>query len=169
MRKPIPVFMGCCCSVENAEEYGEHELPTLLGAAKESRKPVLSKREEVENVKIVVSCHASEGSKWHLELLAVSAELKKKLLDPQFAATRCDLDASRDLDMHELKQAARVYGISDPTSGSSEDHGRVDLHQQLMAGQRMSKESFAELVALRLQGTPKVIRALEMYSVKFWC
>ena len=140
--------MGCCCSAENAEEYGEYKLPTLLGASR------FCKREEDVN-KIVVSCHASEGAKWHLELLAVSAELQKKLLEPQFVATRCDLDASGDLDLHELKQAARVYGISD-----------LSDQQQLMAGQRMSKESFAELVANRLQGT-KVIRALD--SVKFWC
>ena len=78
------------------------------------------KAERVDDVE--VSCHASAGAKWHLELLAVSAELKQKLQDPQFVATRCDLDGSGDLDAHELKQAARVYGISQ--SGSSRNPRR---------------------------------------------
>ena len=82
----------------------------------------------------------------------MSEDLKKQLQDPQFVATRCDLDGSGDLDPHELRQAARVYGIDpDPGDGSTE----------LMVGQRMSKESFAEMVALRSQGRPP-IRALEL-------
>ena len=84
----------------------------------------------------------------------MSEDLQKQLQDPQFVATRCDLDGSGDLDLHELRQAARVYGIDpEPGDGSAE----------LMAGQRMSKESFAEMVALRSQGRPP-IRALDRYG-----
>ena len=92
----------------------------------------------------------------------MSEDLQKQLQDPQFVATRCDLDGSGDLDPHELRQAARVYGIDpDPGDGSTE----------LMVGQRMSKESFADMVALRSQGRPS-IRALELIGMdrpKFWC
>jgi len=107
--------------------------------------------------KVEVSCHASAGSKWHLELLAVSADLSEKLQDPQFVATRCDLDGSGDLDPYELKQAAQVYGIS--FSGSGDDTGSVDL-RVLMDGQpRIGKERFAEMVASRQRTTS--IRAFE--------
>ena len=116
------------------------------------------KAERVDDVE--VSCHASAGAKWHLELLAVSAELKEKLQDPQFVATRCDLDGSGDLDAHELKQAARVYGISQ--SGSSENHDGTN--PRLMAGQRVSKESFAEMVAS--QGSTKLIRTFDSNTIK---
>ena len=116
------------------------------------------KAERVDDVE--VSCHASAGAKWHLELLAVSAELKQKLQDPQFVATRCDLDGSGDLDAHELKQAARVYGISQ--SGSSQTHDGTN--PRLMAGQRVSKESFAEMVAS--QRSTKLIRAFDSNTVK---
>ena len=80
----------------------------------------------------------------------MSADLKEKLQDPQFVATRCDLDGSGDLDPHELKQAARVYGI---------DTGSVDL-ELLMDGQlRISKERFSEMVASQQRTTS--IRAFE--------
>ena len=104
--------------------------------------------------KVEVSCHASAGSKWHLELLAVSADLSEKLQDPQFCR---DLDGSGDLDPYELKQAAQVYGIS--FSGSGDDTGSVDL-RVLMDGQpRIGKERFAEMVASRQRTTS--IRAFE--------
>ena len=48
---------------------------------------------------------------WELQLLRVSLDLKMKLKDPHFVAKRCDLDSSGDLDMHELKQATRAFGI----------------------------------------------------------
>ena len=139
--------MGCSCSKNAALELRRPGLPTLLGAVPKQSEPSdpkgetdAEKAQKVDDVE--VSCHASAGAKWHLELLAVSAELKEKLQDPQFVSTRCDLDGSGDLDAHELKQAARVYGISH--SGSSENHG---TNPRLMAGQRVSKESFAEMVA----------------------
>ena len=140
--------MGCSCSKNDALEPRRPGLPTLLGAVPKHSEPSDPKGEkDVEKAQkaeraVEVSCHASAGAKWHLELLAVSAELKQKLQDPQFVATRCDLDGSGDLDAHELKQAAKVYGISQ--SGSSENHG---TNPRLMAGQRVSKESFAEMVA----------------------
>jgi len=82
--------MGCSCSKSAALEPPHGGLPTLLTAV------TFEKAEKVETV--TVSCHASGGSKWHMELLAVSADLKQKLQDPQFVATRCDLDGSGDLD-----------------------------------------------------------------------
>eukprot|EP00438_Fugacium_kawagutii_P009066 Skav205545 [mRNA] locus=scaffold1703:1710:2028:- [translate_table: standard] len=92
--------MGCNCIKSEIPQSPRHgSRPTLL-------------------TRFRVSCHASEGSRWHHELLSVSKELKVKLQDPQFVATRCDLDGSGDLDFHELKQAARVYGVD-----SSRDHG----------------------------------------------
>ena len=90
----------------------------------------------------------------------MSAELKQKLQDPQFVATRCDLDGSGDLDAHELKQAAKVYGISQ--SGSSQTHDGTN--PRLMAGQRVSKESFAEMVAS--QRSTKLIRAFDSNTIK---
>eukprot|EP00435_Cladocopium_sp_Y103_P064070 s611_g25.t1 len=123
------------------------------------RKPLtLNRAEEVEKTEkvemVTVSCHASDGSKWHLELLAMSADLQEKLQDPQFVATRCDLDGSGDLDPHELKQAARVYGIS--FSGSSGDN----------TGQsRISKERFADMVTSEQEST--VIRAFERTGRSF--
>ena len=146
--------MGCSCSKHSASEpQHAHGLPTLLTAVPaRGRKPLKSRGAGA----VDVSCHASEGSKWHSELLAVSTDLKEKLQDPQFVATRCDLDGSGDLDPHELRQAARVYGV---------DPGPGDGSAELMAGQRMSKESFADMVALRSQGRPP-IRALDRYG--YW-
>ena len=159
--------MGCSCS-KNAALEPRRPLPTLLGAVPKHSEPSDPKGEkDVEKAQekaqkaeraVEVSCHASAGAKWHLELLAVSAELKEKLQDPQFVATRCDLDGSGDLDAHELKQAAKVYGIS---QSSSENHG---TNPRLMAGQRVSKESFAEMVAS--QGSTKLIRAFDSNTVK---
>ena len=158
--------MGCSGSKNDASEPRRPGLPTLLVALPKHSEPSdpkgekdVEKAQKAERVDDVeVSCHASAGAKWHLELLAVSAELKEKLQDPQFVATRCDLDGSGDLDAHELKQAARVYGISQ--SGSSENHGT----NPLMAGQRVSKESFAEMVAS--QGSTKLIRAFDSNTIK---
>eukprot|EP00438_Fugacium_kawagutii_P010185 Skav207401 [mRNA] locus=scaffold1677:13927:14733:- [translate_table: standard] len=147
--------MGCNCSKSESPESLRHgSRPTLLTGQVRPREP---KRHEQTEVR--VSCHASEGSRWHLELLSVSKELKVKLQDPQFIATRCDLDGSGDLDFHELKQAARVYGMSD--LDSSGDHDRS--LQQIMAGQsRISKESFADMVA---SSASKVIRFRTPYVV----
>ena len=160
--------MGCSCSKNAALEPGRPGLPTLLVAVPKHSEPSDRKEEKAqENAQkaervddVEVSCHASAGAKWHLELLAVSAELKEKLQDPQFVATRCDLDGSGDLDAHELKQAARVYGISQ--SGSSENHDGTN--PRLMAGQRVSKESFAEMVAS--QGSTKLIRTFDSNTIK---
>ena len=60
-----------------------------------------------------------------------------KLKDPHFVAKRCDLDSSGDLDMHELKQATRAFGMK----FSSEEL------QAFMAGEaRITKERFAHIV-----------------------
>jgi len=159
--------MGCSCSKTAASERRRPRLPTLLGAVPKRSKASDSKAEKdaekaqtAERV-VAVSCHASAGAKWHLELLAVSAELKRKLQDPQFVATRCDLDGSGDLDAHELKQAARVYGM--PQSSSSESHHN-STNPRHLTGQRVSKESFAEMVAS--QGSTTVIRAFVSNTVQ---
>ena len=161
--------MGCSCSKNAALEPRRPGLPRLLGAVPKHSEPSdpkgekdVEKAQKAQKAKRVddveVSCHASAGAKWHLELLAVSAELKEKLQDPQFVATRCDLDGSGDLDAHELKQAAKVYGIS---QSSSENHG---TNPRLMAGQRVRKESFAEMVAS--QSSTKLIRAFDSNTIK---
>ena len=137
-------LMGCSCSQSVPRESSQP--PTLL-----QRK--LVKHGVKSNVKgqPYVSCHASEGATWHLELLAMSADLRQKLQDPHFVATRCDLDGSGNLDEHELKQAAQVYGLN-----------RDDL--PALGEDRISNEGFAELVASR--GT-KQIRAFESTIVTF--
>ena len=89
---------------------------------------------------------------WLLELLAISRKLQRKLQDPQFVASRCNLDGSGHLDPHELKQAARVYGMSGDCS-----QARL---QQMATGRRVSKKSFAEMVAFHSPAT-KPIRAVD--------
>ena len=75
---------------------------------------------------------------WELHLLRVSLELKMKLKDPHFVAKRCDLDSSGDLDMHELKQATRAFGLK----------FSPEKLEKLMAGEtRIDQERFAQIVA----------------------
>ena len=75
---------------------------------------------------------------WELQLLRVSSELKMKLKDPHFVAKRCDLDSSGDLDMHELKQASRAFGIKFSTE---------ELQEKMAGEARINKERFAHIVA----------------------
>ena len=75
---------------------------------------------------------------WELQLLRVSSELKMKLKDPHFVAKRCDLDSSGDLDMHELKQASRAFGIKFSTK---------ELQEKMAGEARINKERFAQIVA----------------------
>ena len=75
---------------------------------------------------------------WELQLLRVSSELKMKLKDPHFVAKRCDLDSSGDLDMHELKQASRAFGIKFSTE---------ELQEKMAGEARINKERFAQIVA----------------------
>ena len=74
---------------------------------------------------------------WELQLLRVSSELKMKLKDPHFVAKRCDLDSSGDLDMHELKQASRAFGIKFSTE---------ELQEKMAGEARINKERFAQIV-----------------------
>ena len=84
------------------------------------------------------TCAASIPETWQRELCGVSLQLKTKLRDPHFVAKRCDLDSSGDLDIHELKQATRAFGVELPRG----------LMQELMAGEGcISKGRFAEIVA----------------------
>eukprot|EP00438_Fugacium_kawagutii_P020058 Skav201038 [mRNA] locus=scaffold3386:215127:222643:+ [translate_table: standard] len=141
--------MGCKCSKSESPRYGH--VPTLL--TKQSREPA----ESLPADQKAVSCHASEGSRWHSELVSVSSELREKLQDPHFVACRCDLDGSGDMDPHELKQAARVYGISP----SCKDHGHQQMAQQLP----ISKEDFADMVASHSQGSGH--EAVAMFLVEY--
>eukprot|EP00438_Fugacium_kawagutii_P032404 Skav234907 [mRNA] locus=scaffold840:800366:802544:+ [translate_table: standard] len=153
--------MGCDCSKPESVQpprHGSH--PTLLTGPAGPTLPLKSGQAEVQVTEVTeevhVSCHASEGSSWHMELLSMSNELKVNLQDPQFVATRCDLDGSGDLDVHELTQAARVYGMD------SGDEGRS--LQRIMAGRfRINKQSFADLVAS--SGT-KVTRGTIPHSLR---
>ena len=136
--------MGCSCSKNDALEPRRPGLPTLLVAVPKHSEPSdpkgekdVEKAQKAERVDDVeVSCHASAGAKWHLELLAVSAELKEKLQDPQFVATRCDLDGSGDLDAHELKQAAQglrhlaEWQLRKPRRHQSSSHGWATREQR---------------------------------------
>ena len=74
---------------------------------------------------------------WELQLLRVSSDLKMKLKDPHFVAKRCDLDSSGDLDMHELKQASRAFGIK---------FSAEELQEKMAGEARISKERFAQIV-----------------------
>ena len=61
-----------------------------------------------------------------------------KLKDPHFVAKRCDLDSSGDLDMHELRQASRAFGIKFSTK---------ELQEKMAGEARINKERFAQIVA----------------------
>ena len=74
---------------------------------------------------------------WELQLLKVSSELKMKLKDPHFVAKRCDLDSSGDLDMHELKQATRAFGLK---------FSPEELLEFMAGAARINKERFAQIV-----------------------
>ena len=113
--------MGCACSGGTAEPLAPPEsgLPRLLG---HQRKP----------------SPFPKATDWKLELLQICEQLEARLQDPQFVATRCDLDGSGDLDMHELKQAARAFGLKFSTQ---------KLEVLMMGAPRISKAHFAEIVA----------------------
>ena len=74
---------------------------------------------------------------WELQLLKVSSELKMKLKDPHFVAKRCDLDSSGDLDIHELKQATRAFGLK---------FSPEELLEFMAGAARINKERFAQIV-----------------------
>ena len=85
------------------------------------------------------TCRAQTQSleSWELQLLKVSSELKMKLKDPHFVAKRCDLDSSGDLDMHELKQATRAFGLKVSPE---------ELLEFMAGAARINKERFAQIV-----------------------
>ena len=85
------------------------------------------------------TCRAQTQSleSWELQLLKVSSELKMKLKDPHFVAKRCDLDSSGDLDMHELKQATRAFGLK---------FSPEELLKCMAGAARINKERFAQIV-----------------------
>ena len=74
---------------------------------------------------------------WQDEMAEISRILKSKLEDPHFVAESCDLDGSGNLDEHELRQAAMVFGAR-----LTEEKLRHFMGEQ----KRMSKDQFADLV-----------------------
>lgn len=74
------------------------------------------------------------GPSWELELLRVGERLKKKLQDPHFVATR--VSESDDLELHQLQQALKVFGMD-----------TKDLSSSAFQENRISKEHFAQMVS----------------------
>ena len=83
---------------------------------------------------------------WELQLLKVSSELKMKLKDPHFVAKRCDLDSSGDLDMYELKQATRAFGLK---------FSPEELLEFMAGAARINKERFAQIVDAPVTSTER--------------
>ena len=81
-------------------------------------------------------CCWTHGGSWEEEVAQTSDELKRKLRDPHFVAQRCDLDGSGDLDMHELKQATRTFGL----------RFLPRKLEELMLRPRISKHEFADII-----------------------
>ena len=142
--------MGCTCS-KAFKASQPSRLPTLLEHGRRSALPTHTKCQATEgacegadvNVPSSVSgaCRAPAQTQslesWELQLLKVSSELKMKLKDPHFVAKRCDLDSSGDLDMHELKQATRSFGLK---------FSPEKLLKCMAGAARINKERFAQIV-----------------------
>ena len=137
-------------ATEGAREGADVNIPSSVScgatAAESSLKPdvampVLEGEEDISR-DCWFCCRAPTQTRslesWELQLLRVSSDLKMKLKDPHFVAKRCDLDSSGDLDMHELKQASRAFGIQFSTK---------ELQEKMAGEARISKERFAQIVA----------------------
>eukprot|EP00434_Breviolum_minutum_P020025 symbB.v1.2.017665.t2/scaffold1380.1/size122483/3 len=154
--KPTDTADTPCQATEGAYEGADVNVPSSVSAGattaevKSSLKPdvtmpVLEGEEDTSRdcswFCCSKACRATTRTQslesWELQLLQVSLELKMKLKDPHFVAKRCDLDSSGDLDMHELKQATRAFGMK----------FSLKKLQEFMAGEaRITKERFAQIV-----------------------
>ena len=194
----LSLGMGCSCSKQAVSPRCElgSGLPRLLNAvplkdrhsAESTTHTKLKRNEEYqEKAETQTFCRASctsnqlsctsSSERWHQDLLQVSFESKQKLQDPQFVAMRCDLDGSGDLDIHELKQAAPVFGMrldQERLQQLMATHGQQQVDCSIMLGkdqsmatqQRISRQRFAELMAdFQASGfTTKSLRGLESYG-----
>ena len=100
--------------------------------------PVLEGEEDTSRDCWLAPTQTQSLESWELQLLRVSSELKMKLKDPHFVAKRCDLDSFGGLDVHELKQASRAFGIKFSTE---------ELQEKMAGEARINKERFAQVVA----------------------
>ena len=99
--------------------------------------PVLEGEEDTSRDCWLAPTQTQSLESWELQLLRVSSELKMKLKDPHFVAKRYDLDSSGGLDMHELKQASRAFGIKFSTE---------ELQEKMAGEDGIDKERFAQVV-----------------------
>ena len=154
--------MGCSCSKASQPSRPptllEHRHQSALPQAKPTDTEGQATTEDADSLKPDVAIPVLEGEEdtsrdcwfccraptqtqrlesWELQLLRVSSDLKMKLKDPHFVAKRCDLDSSGDLDMHELKQASRAFGIKFSTE---------ELQEKMAGEARINKERFAQIV-----------------------
>ena len=125
----VPSSVSCAATAAESSLKFDVAMPVLEGEEDTSRDCWLCCRAPTQTRSL---------ESWELQLLRVSSELKMKLKDPHFVAKRCDLDSSGDLDMHELKQASRAFGIKFSTK---------ELREKMAGKARISKERFAQIVA----------------------
>ena len=125
----VPSSVSCAATAAESSLKFDVVMPVLEGEEDTSRDCWLCCRAPTQTRSL---------ESWELQLLRVSSELKMKLKDPHFVAKRCDLDSSGDLDMHELKQASRAFGIKFSTK---------ELREKMAGEARISKERFAQIVA----------------------
>ena len=124
----VPSSVSCGATAAESSLKPDVTMPVLEGEEDTSRDCWFCCR-------VLTQTHSLES--WELQLLRVSSELKMKLKDPHFVAKRCDLDSSGDLDMHELKQASRAFGIKFSTE---------ELQEKMVGEARINKERFAHIV-----------------------
>ena len=125
----VPSSVSCGATTAESSLKPDVTLPVLEGEEDTSRDCWFCCRAPTQTQSL---------ESWELQLLRVSSELKMKLKDPHFVAKRCDLDSSGDLDMHELKQASRAFGIKFSTE---------ELQERMAGEARINKERFAQIVA----------------------
>ena len=125
----VPSSVSCGATAAESSLKFDVAMPLLEGEEDTSRDCWFCCRAPTQT-------HSLES--WELHLLQVSSDLKMKLKDPHFVAKRCDLDSSGDLDMHELKQASRVFGIKLSTE---------ELQEKMAGEARINKKRFAQIVA----------------------
>jgi len=142
-----------CPATEEACEGADVNVPSSVSAAKTAdvkpslkadvAMPLLEGEDTCRDCSwsCCSTCRAPAQTKslesWELQLWRVSSELKMKLKDPHFVAKRCDLDSSGDLDMHELKQATRAFGLN---------FSAKELLEFMAGAARINKERFAQIV-----------------------
>ena len=158
--------MGCSCSKNAALEPRRPGLPTLLGAVPKHSEPSDPKGEKdvekAQKAERLLKFRAMplqvRSGIWSCWLWVPNWKKSCKILSSwRPAATWMALVIS----MH-TSWSRRLGSMASRQSGSSENHDGTN--PRLMAGQRVSKESFAEMVAS--QRSTKLIRAFDSNTVK---